>query len=276
MAVVFDEMPGSPRIRTDGRERVWLASGSLNEHEIYAAAQVQLAEFDGFGNRTIAVEPIASHKGLWQATATYSAKGIVTPELGESWYEFEIGMQTHRVTQARQTLAAYAPVGVDPATIPDFRGAIGVTEQGVEGVEIMGPVSSFSEIHRLPLTLITEEYRNGLEDIAFCFNNAPFRGRNAGEVLFAGAKGGKLRSEDVAEISFHFMVQKNTWNRKVGDIEGIKHYGWDYLDVYYERQAVTETVEEVDVVTRVLPRPAFAYVQRVYLPAPFGILGIGE
>lgn len=274
MAVVLSELHAGLRVEKDVRERHFLATGSLDENEVEAAAIAQLPLTEnGIGQRKITVEPLDIERGYWEVTANYSrGGGVVIPEAGESEYEFEIGMETHHVTQSRATMAWYAPPGVDTAQIPDFDGAIGVSDDGIAGVDIMGPVSRFSETHHMPASVVTPAYRNRLHEIAFCMNQAPFRDFDAYEVLFVGARGGKRSSDEVWPVTFHFKVSKNVWKQQIGPFPEVKKAGWDYLWFHYQKQALVEE----EVVKRVALQPAFAYVERLYRVADFFDLGIGE
>jgi len=69
--------------------------------------------------------------------------------------------------------------------------AIGVTDTGVEGVEIVVPVYNFSETHYLPDGQVTQGYKLTLFGLTGKVNNGSFRGFAAGEVLFLGASGSK-------------------------------------------------------------------------------------
>jgi hypothetical protein len=89
---------------------------------------------------------------LWEGIVRYGT----IPATNESVFAFDTGGGTQHITHSRQTVASYAPPS---QTAPDFKGAIGVTADSVEGVDITVPVYHFSETHYLDATLVTEPYK---------------------------------------------------------------------------------------------------------------------
>ena len=93
-----------------------------------------------------------------ERTAEYAWEGTVSygrPEQGESTWTFDTSGGTQRVTQSLSTVGAYAPSG---ETAPNFHGAIGVTKDNVEGVDITTPVFNFGETHDIDDTLLADRY----------------------------------------------------------------------------------------------------------------------
>lgn len=203
---------------------------------------------------------------LWDGTVRY---GPYTPEdpkqPGDSSYQFDTGGGTHKITQSLQTMQRKAPAG---KTAPDFKGAIGVTQDDVEGVDVTIPVYNFSETHIILASAVTNAYKSKLFALTGKTNNGQFRGFAVGEVLFLGASGAKRGKEDW-EISFKFAASPNVQNLAVGEIQGIDKKGWDYLWIRY---ADSEDAESKTLVKK----PLAAYVERVYDSGDFGDLGIGE
>ena len=201
--------------------------------------------------------------GIWEVTVRYA--GAESTDTGESTFQFDTGGGTQHITQSLGTIAAYAEPG---QVAPNFRGAIGVTPDGVEGVDISVPVYTFSETHFVPAGLVDGAYKATLFALTGRVNDAPFKGFAAGEVLFLGASGSK-RGLDDWEISFRFAASPNASGLSVGDIAGVEKLGWDYLWVRYV------DAEDVDA-QALVKRPQAVYVERVY---PFGnlaLLGIGS
>ena len=66
--------------------------------------------------------------GVWEVSARY---GKHDPK--ESSFSFDTGGGTQHITQSLKTVAKYAPAGKQA---PDFKGAIGVATDSVEGTEI--------------------------------------------------------------------------------------------------------------------------------------------
>lgn len=266
MAVTFAELRSGLRTENDSRERMFLGSGSSDEDEIQSEAESQLASIDGgFGNRQIRVEPINIETGLWEVTASYSKSAAVSPpEVGQSSYEFEISTTSTHITQSKATTDGQGEPGAP--TIPDFSGAIGVTPDGVEGCDILTPESRFSETHYLSDATVTAAYRRMLRSMVGKVNDAAFRDHDGGEVLLVGVRGGKRASDDVWELTFNFATSDNDGSIVVGGLAPFNKGGWEYLWVYYEPSTDAD---------RIVPVPAFGYVERVYDAGDFSTLGIG-
>jgi len=71
----------------------------------------------------------------------------------ESTYTFDTGGGTQHITQSFKTKGSYPAPGF---AAPDFRGAIGVTHEDVEGVDITVPVYNFSETHYIDDALVED------------------------------------------------------------------------------------------------------------------------
>ena len=70
-----------------------------------------------------------------------------------------------------------------------FGGAIGVTADGVEGVDITVPVYQFSETHYFSDAQVTGAYKGAIFSCTGKTNAGAFKGFAPGEVLFLGASG---------------------------------------------------------------------------------------
>ena len=216
--------------------------------------------YDGLIRQTWGVE--YHGPALWVGSVRY---GLLPPmETGQSSFSFDTGGGTQHITQSLFTVASYAPSG---QTAPDFGGAIGVTHDNVEGVDITVPVFNFSETHYLPSSMVTVEYQDTLFRLTGMVNDAVFRAFYAGEVLFLGACGSK-RAEDDWEITFRFAASMNRVGMTIGKITGIDKKGWEYLWVRY---ADAEDAGSQSLVKK----PIAAYIEQVYEEADFSSLGIG-
>jgi len=198
--------------------------------------------------------------GLWEVSVRYGKKEPKQP--GESSFSFDTGGGTTHITQSKQTVASYAPSGNTP---PDFKGAIGVNNDSVEGTDITIPVYNFKETHYIPIALVIPAYKATLFYLTGKVNGAPFKGFAPGEVLFLGASGSQRGTEDW-EITFSFAASPNATGLTVGDITGIDKKGWEYLWVRYQ------DAEDEDVLVK---QPAAVYVEKVYEYGDFSLLGIG-
>ena len=136
---------------------------------------------------SISIEPVGDL--LWDGIVRYGT----VPQTNESVFAFDTGGGTQHITHSLQTVGAYAP---PTQTAPDFKGAIGVTADSVEGVDIAVPVYHFSETHYLPDVLVTDAYKGVLFSLTGKVNSAAFKGFQAGECLFLGAAGSKRGGGD--------------------------------------------------------------------------------
>ena len=192
---------------------------------------------------------------------SYSWPGGTTPD---SRFTFDTGGGTQHITQSISTVNRYAPPG---KTAPDFGGAIGVTHDNVEGVDITVPVYAFSETHYLADAVVTPAYRGTLFNLTGKVNSASFKGLAAGECLFLGASGSK-RGADDWEISFKFAGSPNRTNINVGGITVSSKKGWEYMWVRY---ADSEDAGA----NAIVKKPVAVYVEKVYEEGNFAGLGIG-
>jgi hypothetical protein len=216
--------------------------------------------YDGLVRQSAHIEPVGP--GLWDGLVRYGLPENQEPETGESSFSFDTGGGNQHITQSIQTIAKY-PGG----TAPDFGGAIGVTHDNVEGVDITVPIYQFSETHYLADSVVTPAYRGTLFYLTGKVNNGSFRGLAPGECLFLGASGSK-RGESDWEITFRFAGSPNVAGLTVGPIGGINKKGWEYMWVRY--------ADSEDNDAKVLvKKPVAVYIEKVYELANFSQLGIG-
>ncbi len=81
------------------------------------------------------------------------------PPVSETTFSFETGGGSQHIVQSIANIARYPAAG---GTAPDFRGAIGVTADSVEGVDIQVPIYTFSESHIILNELVTQAYKLSL------------------------------------------------------------------------------------------------------------------
>jgi len=202
---------------------------------------------------------------IWLGTAQYETYSQTRPtalEVNESQYSFSTGGGTQHVTQSIATISATPVTG----TAPDFKGAIGVSKDAVEGVDLTVPVYNFSERHIKANADIDDAYKAALFALTATVNAATFRGFAAKQVLFLGAAG-ESRNDDEWEIRFDFAASPNQTSIAVGDITVPAKAGWEYLWVLYS--------EVEDTVAKALVRqPIAAYVEQVYNTGDFDGLEI--
>lgn len=221
--------------------------------------------YDGLTRQSRHVEAVGdpTMSLTWEGTVRYGKKESA-PETGDSSYSFETAGGTQHITQSIETIASYAAEG----TAPDFDGAIGVTKDSVEGVDITLPIFNFSETHYFDDEDVTDSYKALLFHKTGMYNNDSFKGFDPGEVLFLGASGSK-RGQGDWEISFRFAASQNRTDIMVGSIGPISKKGWEYLWVRYEDSEDTTA-------NALIKKPVAAYVEKVYYGTDFTSIGIGN
>lgn len=212
--------------------------------------------YDGLKRQSWHVAPVGPD--LWDGSVRYQHSPADEP----ASYSFDTGGGTQHITQSLATVGRYAASG----TPPNFHGAVGVTHDNVEGLDITVPVYHFSETHHFDPALITGAYKAALFALTGRVNAGPFRNFAAGEVLFLGASGSQRGSDDW-EITYRFAASPNAFGLVVGPMSGISKQGWEYLWVRYaDREDTTAKV--------LVKKPVAAYVEQVYPDGDFAALGI--
>jgi len=263
MAIAYGERDTSPELALDSATTRYWVTGETDESVVTSTLLADLpVTLAGLTRTNIRIEPLGS--GMWDAEITYSlVVQSTSPQPGQPTFSFDTGGGTQHITQSLGMIASQAPAGM---TAPNFKGAIGVTADSVEGVDIVVPVYQFSETHVLPNTTVTDAYKRTLMQITGKVNSDVFRGFPAGEVLFLGASGTRRGTGDW-EITFRFASSENKTGIAVGDIAGIVKKGWEYLWARYEE------AEDAASLT-IVKQPVAAYVEKVYTDTAFSALGI--
>lgn len=201
----------------------------------------------------------------WEATVTWgvqsSANTTTEPGAVPTLRVSTKGGRQH-ITQSLETVGQFAAPGQG---IWNHNGAIGVTRNGIEGVDIVVPAFSWSLSVRVPSSAVTTAYVLMLEELTGGVNNDTFWGRPAGSVRFDGADL-QVRGEET-EIEFSFSSERNVEDRTIGDITGIEKEGWDYLWVEYEEEK--DTTESV-----MVQKPIVVRVERVSPRVDLNLLGL--
>jgi hypothetical protein len=176
-------------------------------------------------------------------------------------YQFDTSGGSQHITQSLETVATFG------SSAPDFNGAIGVSNNAVEGVDIVVPVFNYSET-RLWHD-ISSSYKRRLATATGKVNSESFQGYDAGEVLFLGANGSKRDKfiDTPWEISYRFAVQFNRSDFSVGSINVTSKKGWEYMWVRYKAKDDSTSGQRIRV-------PAAVYIEKVYETYDFDRLGL--
>ncbi|WP_020473388.1 hypothetical protein [Zavarzinella formosa] len=264
----------------------FLAVGSDDHEAVYAAVLQQTPlSFFGLYRKSASCKPrggpywdvsvgyasIPASEALGQQDSGSEQPPPDSPQPDDSLksgFSFTTSGGTQHITQSLQTISSTGrtPVGGvgPPTTPPDYKQAIGVTRDSVEGVDIISRTNEFSrEIHRGAVTL---RYLNTLFKLTGTVNIAPFYGRAPGEVLYLGADG-QFGTGEGWSITHKWGVSPNKVNIKISDeITVPAKYGWEYLWVAYTEQYTGGRKVRI---------PMAAYVERVYEYGDLSGLEIG-
>lgn len=234
------------------------------EYDVELAAINGLpAVYAGYVFNSAKLKPIAWN--TFQVTAMYKplgapdTTGATPPE-----FSFEVATESIKVLAALATVSQGAVSG---RTAPNHGGLIGVTDEGVEGIEVPQAVFSFSEVHHFEAAAITGAYKIQLAKLVGKVNSTSFRGFAAGELLCTGVSG-SIRGTDLWTLRYGWSALPNVSGLSIGPLSGITKRGWDYLEIHFE--------EEVDATNKVTLKKPYAYtVHQVIGYENYGLFGIG-
>lgn len=264
---------GGPNERTL-RYRVTGAFGDTDDAQaIEAVKDTAPMTHDGLARQDDDIEIESQGSGLWYVEVPYERQTIEWKleeggggegnELRGPEFSWDTTGGTHHLEQSPKTERAYNSVNID------FEGAIGVNNGEVAGVDVVIPALQFTERHFLADGMVTFDYVSLIRDLTGTVNDAQFRGFEAGEVLFLGARGSR---NDPGEwsVEFTFAVSKNKRHIVIGEMEVALKKGWQYLWIHYQNEVDTTNTATVR------PKPVAVYVETVYEETDFATLGISS
>lgn len=218
----------------------------------------------------------------WQITVSYEKIGADDDTQNEPKRRarsFDTSGGTAHITQA-QTFGSSNLGDFErqyPGTASNMSGAIGVSGDSVEGVDIVIPALTWTEVFDVPDKYVTSAYIKKVAELTGTVNNGGFRTFAAGEVLFVGCSGSHEWDEEKGSgpwsLSYKFVASPNAGAGQtrpaitVGTITGIEKKGHEYMWVRYDNK--------VDNKNSLILHPKAVYVNRVYPQADFSGLGIG-
>jgi hypothetical protein len=173
---------------------------------------------------------------------------------------FEVSCTQQHITNSIGTRGAWGPGALD------YGGMIGVTNDGVEGIDIDVAQGSFTLSKFWHSSLVTPQFVQFLTTACGRVNSAPWRAYAAGEVRFIGASGGFRRDSAVCEVTYRFATSVNEENIRIGDITVPFKFGWDYLWIRHA------DIFENDITIK---KPIAVYVEQVYHGMDMTALGLG-
>lgn len=281
MAVEVVERNNSGMMDDQGiREKLYNIYGTDDGAEALEELQDEApATLSGSARRRCRVDPVwvdtVAGDGEWLGSAEYedeedSNQAPPVLEVGQERWSFNTQGGTAHMTQGLRMSSSpdvferrYPAPGKQ---VRDYRGAIRVTREGIEGCDVPTGVNMIECTTVLDAADVDDAFRNLMAEMSPSVNDAPWRGYEAGEACFLGVRGGE-RADGDHELTFGWWIQKNTVDRVLGTIgtggsAAIDKAGWEYLWVEYEEyyNSSQKLMEK---------RPAVAYVDKVVEEADF-------
>lgn len=207
----------------------------------------------------------------WRASATYSSTrsapiSSVQGSIEDPEVSYQLGGETKHITQSLG-VRVYRAAGLWSLGDSIAR-VIGAKKDGVEGADILTPVVTFSETHYFLRKNLTRSLRTTWENMFAKTNSVPFRGYDAGEVLFEGAQVTIRGAGDTAvPVAFSFRRRQNKTNVVFGAVTAASIEGWELVDMRYKDEKDTDT-------KRTEKKPDRVHIHKVYDSGDFGALGI--
>lgn len=274
----------SSRTRENGQTKsVTLLYGAKDYSDPSAAETAVLAvvgdTYEGLGLVSSSCEANEENEAVFDLVLQYgSPTGTIRPDNDEV-IAFDTGGETNHILQSRSTKTKatrndYASI---PLPAPDYKGAINVTSQGIDGADVVAGALRISVTKEFDVADVDDAYFALLAQMTGTVNQYPFRGFASGEVLFLGASGQRRgNGTEPWEITFNFAMKRNRTGVVipadgdlgddltivVGDVEG-----WELVWLRFDE--VEDTAGKA-----IVRRPVHAYVEVVYEKTAFGALGI--
>jgi hypothetical protein len=180
----------------------------------------------------------------------------ISNEPGEVSWDFDTTGATVHITNSKEEVGRFPPNDA-----PDQKGVIGVDGDQIHGTDIVIPALKMNYTFRHPEGEMTEAHARFLASITGTTNSTAFRGFDAGEVLFLGARGSDGTIAE-ASVTYQFAMSQNVTaanSLTFGDISNIVKKGHEVA--WVKHMETTETGGSNDYAVRI---PQFVYVNRVY------------
>jgi len=251
----------------------YLVSGTDNAVAAVAALGAEIANEAGGAPLQSAGISRRISETIWSGYARYGIGERGEEERrqpGDVTYSFDASAGTAHITNSLETVGRYANFG---RAVPDYQGAINVTEDTVEGVDIYVPQLQLEYKGWFHPSAVTNDYVAQLMRMTATTNNAPFKGFAAGELLFLGPIGQRKNAESW-EITFRFAASPNETDLQVGTITGIAKKGWEYLWIRYE-DALNSESSSGSSPRKLVKAPVHVLVERVYHASNYALFGLG-
>lgn len=257
----FKRSDGTTTSRTVPYIIIGETDDALAEQEVYAFAPNYVLALNGMPLPKNQMDSEQLGDDVYVVTITYGTNQDT--EKKKPIVCLDTGGTTQRITQSLGTVNSYAAGDETP---PNFGGAIGVTRDGIEGVELPFASQKWNEKHYLPKSIVNTDWENAVTDLGQHTNNAPFRGRAVDQVKFSNVTTNET-GDDLVECTFYFEAAPHVDNITIGNISGISKKAWDYLWVFYTDDRSGNWL---------VKKPRFVYVEQVFYQGDFSVLAIPQ
>ena len=250
--------------RPTSAELLFTVSGTAHHGEAYLELYNSTdLQFDDLNRQTVQIEQVSidennPDKSLWRGTVNYDQNPLPEDKYLIPKFSFDTGGGTQHISQSLRPVWRSADA-------PNFKGAIGVSDNNVSGVDIVVPNLNLTITQTFPREMVTIGYMADLAYLTGKVNGGWFLGFAPGEVLFMGA-GGSDSTIDI-DVTFKFAICGSRRDFYVGDIYVPAKYGWEYMWVRYADEVASDGGSIVKV-------PSAVYIEQVYETANFLALGI--
>ncbi len=220
-----------------------------------------------------------SGDGHWLGSAEYASQQDQDQSpsplsVGEERWSFNTQGGTAHITQGLkmgEPEVFERPYPAPGKQYRNYRGAIRVTRDGIEGCDVPTGVLMLECTKVLAAAEVDDDFRRRMAALTPCTNDTIWRGFQPGEVCFLGVRGGE-RADGNHELTFGFWVQENVEGQTIGAIgtgtsTPINKTGWEYLWVEYEEyyNSTQKLMEK---------RPAVAYVNKVIKYGDYSLIPV--
>lgn len=212
-------------------ELVYNASGNnsgtfVRTFALNATPAIAAHERGTLYRQDIKVDPVGFEQ--FRVTIPYGPRKV---ENGKYTFDFDTTGGTLQIKQSRATRASYKATGV-AADPPDFKGAIGVRGDQVDGCEIVVPALKLGVSFTHPAGIITIAQAKALSRFTGVTNSTPFMTFAPGEILFLGAAG-QEGTEVETTVRYQFAASENVTGQTFGPFANVTKYGWDHTWVRF-------------------------------------------
>lgn len=239
-------------------------------------------DFYGDGSRVLVKTGVSAdqvNEDTWTGFVTYSTQASqpIAGYLGPSEYNGDANGGTKKLLRSIETIARFPNDQSQPGPPepPDQHGAIGVTKDSVEGIDVPAAGFNWTEKHYLDPDFATWEWIQNVSAMRGMTNDAEFRGFEIEEVLLLDFTWARRQAGDV-ECTFSFSARKHETDIAVDWIEHIEKKGQHYAWTLTKENVETATVDGADVEIGLSKSyPVGVYVEKVAETADFSYFGIG-